>query len=73
MEKTKTIIEYVPLKPEIPEATLQPCPIDDSRVTTVKGLAKLATNHRQSAECANGKLEAVAEILEKDPKAPGPV
>ena len=56
-------IEYVYVTPDVPAATLQPCPISDRRVQTVKELAVLAAEHRRSAECANGKIEAVADIL----------
>ena len=40
-----------------------PCPISDRKVRTVNELAALATEHLRSAECANGKLAAVAEIV----------
>lgn len=56
--------EYVEAKPEIPAETLTPCPISDRKVSTVKELAALATEHLRSAECANGKIEAVRKILE---------
>lgn len=56
--------EYVYIKPEVPVETLTPCPISDRKVKTVKELAALATEHLRSAECANGKIEAVAVILE---------
>jgi hypothetical protein len=32
-------------------------------VQTVNELAALATEHLRSAECANGKIKAVADIL----------
>ncbi len=57
-------IEYVYVKPEIPGETLTPCPISDRRPETVNELAILATEHLRSAECANGKIEAVAEVLQ---------
>lgn len=56
-------IEYVTVKPDIPGETLTPCPISDRQARTVNQLAILATEHRRSAECANGKIEAIAEIL----------
>lgn len=56
--------EYVYVRPEIPSETLAPCPISERRVETVNELAVLATEHLRSAECANGKLVAVGEILE---------
>lgn len=57
------VIEYVPVRPDIPAETLTPCPISDRKVRTVNELAALATEHLRSAQCANGKIEAVAEIL----------
>lgn len=48
-------IEYVYVKPEFPPETLTPCEISDRQVKTVKELAILATEHRRTAECANGK------------------
>ena len=56
-------IEYVTVRPDIPAETLTPCPISDRQVQTVNELAALATEHLRSAECANGKIEAVARIL----------
>jgi hypothetical protein len=56
-------IEYVTIKPDIPAETLTPCQISDRKVSTVKELAALATEHLRSAECANGKIETVAEIV----------
>ena len=55
--------EYVTLRPDIPGETLTPCPISDRQVRTVNELAALATEHRRSAECANGKIEAIAKIV----------
>ena len=56
-------IEYVYVTPDVPAATLTPCPISDRRVKTVKELAALAAEHRKSAECANGKIVAIAGIV----------
>ena len=56
-------IEREFLRPEFPPETLTPCPISDRKVQTVKELAALATEHLRSAECANGKIEVVAEVL----------
>lgn len=56
-------IEYVTVKPDIPTETLTPCEISDRKVSTVKELAALATEHLRSAECANGKIEAIAGIV----------
>lgn len=55
--------EYVYVSPQIPSETLTPCPISDRKVRTVNELAALATEHLRSAECANGKIEAVAKII----------
>ena len=55
--------EYVALRPDIPGETLTPCPISDRQVRTVNELAALAAEHRRSAECANGKIEAIAKIV----------
>ena len=56
-------IEYVQIKPDIPSETLTPCPISKRKVQTVNELAALATEHLRSAECANGKIEAISKIL----------
>ena len=62
-----TRVEYVYLEPEIPEQTLTKCAISDRRVKTVKELAALTTEHLRSAECANGKIETIASILDRTP------
>jgi len=51
------------IKPDIPTETLTPCPISARQVQTVNELAALATEHLRSATCANGKIEAIAEVL----------
>jgi hypothetical protein len=51
------------IKPDIPTESLTPCPISTSQVQTVNELAALATEHLRSATCANGKIEAIAEVL----------
>lgn len=56
--------ELVAIPLDIPGETLTPCPISDRRAETVNELAILATEHLRSAECANGKIVAVAEIVE---------
>ena len=61
-----TTIEYVEVKPNIPNETLTPCVISDRQARTVNELAILATEHLRAAECANGKIEAIAEILSDD-------
>ena len=55
--------EYVYIQPEIPPETLTPCEISDREVKTVKQLAVLATEHLRAAECANGKIAAIADIV----------
>ena len=55
--------EYVEVSPDIPTETLTPCPLSDRTVETYRELAVLATEHLNTARCANGKIEAVAEIL----------
>ena len=62
----KKPIEYVEVTPDIPAQTLTPCPISDRQVKTVKDLAALATEHLRTAECANGKIRAIKDILEKE-------
>lgn len=56
-------IEYVTVRPDVPAETLTPCPISDRKVRTVNELAVLATEHLRAAECANGKIEALARII----------
>lgn len=56
-------IETKIVLPHIPAETRAPCDISDREVKTVKELAILATEHLRSAECANGKIEAIDEIL----------
>lgn len=58
--------EVVFVRPDIPGETLTPCQISERQARTVKELAILATEHLRSAECANGKIGAIAEILDAD-------
>lgn len=51
------------IRPDIPGETLTPCAISDRRAESVNELAILATEHLRSAEFANGKIEAIAEIV----------
>jgi uncharacterized lipoprotein YajG len=55
--------EYITLRPDIPAETLTPCPISNRKVRTVNELAALATENLLAAECANGKIAAIAGIL----------
>ena len=57
---------------QVPEETLTPCAISPRKVKTVNELAILATEHLRSAECANGKIETIAEILAKAEPQPSP-
>lgn len=57
--------EYVAVKPDIPNATLTPCRISDRKAKTVNQLVVLAIEHRRAAECANGKIETIAQIINK--------
>lgn len=59
-------IEYVAVRPDIPGETLTPCPISQRQVQTMNELAALATEHLRSAECANGKIEAIADIMQQE-------
>lgn len=59
-------IEYVPIRPDIPAETLTPCQISQRQVSTTNELAVLATEHLRSAQCANGKIVAIAEIVEAE-------
>lgn len=55
--------EYVAAPVEIETETLTPCAISDRQAETYRDLAVLATEHLQSARCANGKIVAIAEII----------
>lgn len=65
MAGCQTTTEYVYIERDIPAETITPCPISARQVSTVKELAVLATEHRRSAECANGKIKAISEILQE--------
>lgn len=56
-------IEYVPVKPEIAADLLTPCAISERQAKTYRDLAVLATEHLGSAQCANGKISAIATSL----------
>lgn len=55
------------LRQTVPDQLLQPCQISDRQVKTVNELAVLATEHLRAAECANGKISAIAEIVQQAP------
>ena len=56
-------IEYVEVRPDVPADLLRPVPISERKVETYRDLAILATEHLNSAQLANAKIEATAEIL----------
>ena len=56
-------IEYRNIPLDIPGEMLRPCPISERQARTVNELAALATEHLRSAECANDKIEGIAEIV----------
>lgn len=49
--------------PNVPADLRAPCPISDRRAETLRDLAILATEHLGAAQCANGRIEAMDEIL----------
>ena len=55
--------ETVYLKQQIDPALLEPCPISARRAETLRDLAILATEHLTAAQCANGKILAIAETV----------
>lgn len=55
--------ETVYLRQQIDPSLLEPCPISERRAETVRDLAILATEHLTSAQCANGKIAAIAETV----------
>jgi hypothetical protein len=57
--------EYVTVAPFVAAELLVSCPISDRVAQTYRDLAVLAKEHLRSAECANGKVEAVAKVLGK--------
>ena len=56
-------IEYVEVRPVVPAELLEPVLISDMRPATYRDLAKLATLHLESAQKANAKIAALAEIV----------
>lgn len=56
-------IEYVPVRPEVPADLLRPVPISERRAETYRDLAILATEHLNSAQTANAKIEAIGQII----------
>ncbi len=56
-------IEYVPVRPDVPADLLRPVPISERKAETYRDLAILATEHLNSAETANAKIVALAQIV----------
>jgi hypothetical protein len=56
-------IEYVPVRQDVPADLLRPCPISDRVAETYRDLAILATEHLNSANCANDRIGALAKIV----------
>ncbi|WPZ30800.1 hypothetical protein T8A63_07495 [Sulfitobacter sp. OXR-159] len=53
----------MPVKPEVPADLLVQVPISNRRAETYRDLAVLATEHLNSAQLANAKIGAIAEVL----------
>ena len=56
-------IEYVPRDKVVPADLLMPVPISDRKVETYRDLAVLATEHLNSAQLANAKIEAIGKLV----------
>jgi hypothetical protein len=61
--------ETVYLMPDIPVDLLVPCAVSARVAETYRDLAVLATEHLNTAQCANGKIEALGQILTPKAKA----
>lgn len=57
--------ETVFLVPQFETETLTPCPISGRWVATANDLAALAAENLKTAVCANSKITAIAEVLER--------
>jgi len=63
--------EYVYIAPDVPAETLEPCPTSHRRnIRTTKSLAAWGAENLKAAQCANGKLSVVKEILTTASKIP---
>lgn len=62
-------IETVFVERDIPPDLLVPCKISDRQVETWREVAVLAAEHLNTAQCANAKIEALAQIAGKGAKA----
>lgn len=47
----------------VPSELREPCPISDRRAVTLRDLSILATEHLHAAQCANGRIKTIDEIL----------
>lgn len=55
--------EYIEVKPDFPAPLLDPCPLSERVAKTYRDLAILATEHKNTAICANGRITSIAEIV----------
>lgn len=58
-------MDLVPTVTQVPNELREPCEISDRQAVTLRDLALLATEHLGSAQCANGRILAIDEILTK--------
>lgn len=65
----RTRIEFVTV--EIPEPLLKTCDVEARQRVTLVDVGLIIGDHVAALDCANGKIEAIAEIV-NDPE-PGPV
>ena len=55
--------EYIYVQPDVPATLRQPCPVSDRVAETYRDLAVLATEHLNTARCANGRIVALDAVL----------
>ena len=65
-------IEYVNVSVDVPKPLRTPCEISERKVKTANELGALATEHLNTALCANSKIVAIDEILIEGEKKAGP-
>lgn len=65
-------IEYVYIVPEVDAETRTPCAVSDRKVKTANELAALATEHLNTALCANSKIETFDKVLAAAESKAGP-
>tara|TARA_X000001316_G_scaffold12129_1_gene5693 strand:+ start:789 stop:998 length:210 start_codon:yes stop_codon:yes gene_type:complete len=61
--------ETIYIERDVPPDLLVPCVVSDRQAETWREVAVLATEHLNTAQCANAKIEALAQIFEKGGKA----